>query len=100
MRVFYWYQSKDRIVADEYVGKILLIRDTVVDGHTAGTNTSTLTGTFTANGSDSLPVTLAKIGVLNAVTVGILGYETLLGTAATLSLSGDNAAITHTITAG
>jgi hypothetical protein len=68
--------------------------------HTTGTNTSTLTATFTANGSDTLAVTLAKIGVLNASTVGTLGYETLLGSTATLTVSGDNAAITHTITAG
>ena len=36
MLVFYWYQSKDRIVADEYYAKILLIRDTMADGRTAG----------------------------------------------------------------
>jgi hypothetical protein len=77
-----------------------LLRKQMTYAHTAGTNTSTLTGTFTANGSDALPVTVAKIGVLNAVSVGTLGYETLLGTSATLSLSGDNVAITHTITAG
>ena len=46
------------------------------------------------------PVVIAKIGVLNASSSGTLGYETLLGTTATLSLSGDNVAITHTITAG
>lgn len=77
-----------------------LLRAQATFAHTAGTNTSTLTKTFTANGSDTLPVTVAKIGVLNASSVGTLGYETLLGTSATLSLSGDNVAITHTITAG
>lgn len=77
-----------------------LLRAQATFAHTAGTNTSTLTKTFTANGSDALPVTVAKIGVLNAASVGTLGYETLLGTSATLSLSGDNVAITHTITAG
>jgi EpsI family protein len=34
--VYYWYQSKERIVASEYVGKILLLRDALLDGHTAG----------------------------------------------------------------
>jgi EpsI family protein len=34
--MFYWYQSNSRIVASEYVGKILLARDTVLTGHTAG----------------------------------------------------------------
>lgn len=77
-----------------------LLRAQATYAHTPGTNTSTLTKTFTANGTDALPVTVAKIGVLNAITVGTLGYETLLGTSATLSLSGDNVAITHTITAG
>lgn len=36
MLMFYWYQSKDQIVASEYVGKILLARDTLLTGHTAG----------------------------------------------------------------
>jgi EpsI family protein len=36
MVVFYWYQSKDRIIANEYLGKILLVRDTIMGGHTAG----------------------------------------------------------------
>lgn len=77
-----------------------LLRAQATFAHTVGTNTSTLSKTFTGNGSDSYPVTVAKIGVLNAASVGTLGYETLLGTSATLSLSGDNVAITHTITAG
>jgi EpsI family protein len=34
--VFYWYQSRQRIVASEYLGKILLIRDALFDGSTAG----------------------------------------------------------------
>jgi hypothetical protein len=36
MLMFYWYQSKTRIVASEYMGKILLARDTLLSGHTAG----------------------------------------------------------------
>jgi EpsI family protein len=36
MLMFYWYQSKDRIVANEYLGKVLLARDTLLTGHTAG----------------------------------------------------------------
>jgi EpsI family protein len=35
MLMFYWYQSKDRIVASEYVGKLLLARDTLMTGQTA-----------------------------------------------------------------
>jgi EpsI family protein len=36
MVVFYWYQSKRRIIASEYMGKILLARDALFDGRTAG----------------------------------------------------------------
>lgn len=77
-----------------------LLRAQATYAHTTGTNTSTLTKTFTANGSDSLPVTLAKIGVLNAASVGTLGYETLLNATATLSAVGDSVTITETVTAG
>lgn len=77
-----------------------LIRKQVTYAHTAGTNTSTLTGTFTANGTDALPVTVAKIGVFNAVTGGTMGYETLLNATSTLTTSGDNTAITETVTGG
>jgi EpsI family protein len=35
--MFYWYQSKNRILANEYLGKFLLAKDTVLTGHTAGT---------------------------------------------------------------
>jgi EpsI family protein len=33
--MFYWYQSKDRIIASEYLGKILLVKDTLLTGRTA-----------------------------------------------------------------
>lgn len=77
-----------------------LLRKQATYAHSAGTNTSTLTATFTANGSDSLPVTIAKIGVLNAASVGTLGYETLLNATATLTVSGDNVTVTETVTGG
>jgi GGDEF domain-containing protein len=75
-----------------------LLRAQATYAHTAGTNTATLTKTFTANGSDSLPVTLAKIGVLNASSSGTLAVEKLLSSTAVLSASGDNVAITYTLT--
>jgi len=34
--MFYWYQSKTRIVASEYIGKLLLARDTLITGRTGG----------------------------------------------------------------
>lgn len=36
MVMLYWYQSQSRIVANEYVAKILLARDTALTGHTSG----------------------------------------------------------------
>lgn len=75
-----------------------LVRAQATYAHTGGATTSTLTKTFTANGSDSLPVTIAKIGVFNASSSGTLGYETLLSATATLSASGDNVAVTETVT--
>jgi EpsI family protein len=36
MLVLYWYQSKGRIIASEYMGKILLARDALLQNSTAG----------------------------------------------------------------
>lgn len=77
-----------------------LLRAQATYAHTAGTNTTTLTKTFTANGSDTLPVTIAQIGVFNASSAGTLAYHTALTSTATLSASGDNVSITETVTAG
>lgn len=77
-----------------------LLRAQATYAHTTGTNTSTLTKTFTANGSDSLPVTVAQIGVFNAATVGTISYHTALSSTATLTASGDNVTVTETVTAG
>ncbi len=75
-----------------------LIRAQATYAHTGGTATYTLTKTFTANGNDSLPVTVAKIGVFNASSSGKMPWETLLSTTATLSAVGDALTITETIT--
>lgn len=76
-----------------------LVRAQATYAHTGGAATATLTKTFTANGSDSLPVTIAKIGILNAASSGTLVHETLISPTATLSASGDQVTITETITA-
>jgi len=34
--MFYWYQSGNRVIASEYLGKLFLARDTLVSGQTAG----------------------------------------------------------------
>lgn len=75
-----------------------LVRKQSTFAHTNGTNIATLTTTFTANGNDSLPVTIAKIGVFNASSAGTLGYETLLSSTATMTNVGDALTVTHTIT--
>ncbi len=78
-----------------------LIRKQATYAHTAGTNTSTLTATFTANGTDTLPVTVAKTGVFNHITTAAtLDYEKLLNATTTLTASGDNVTVTFTLTAG
>jgi hypothetical protein len=75
-----------------------LVRAQATYAHTNGTATATLTKTFTANGSDSLPVSVAKIGIFNAASSGTLVYETLLSATATVSASGDQLTITESIT--
>jgi EpsI family protein len=34
--VYYWYQSRDRIIASEYLGKVYLIKDALLSSHTSG----------------------------------------------------------------
>jgi len=75
-----------------------LIRALGTYAHTAGTSTYTITKTFTVNGSDSLPVTVAKVGLLTASSSGTLVFSTLLSSTATLSASGDTLTITQTVT--
>lgn len=75
-----------------------LIRKPSVLAHTAGVASYTQTGSFTANGSDSLPVTVAKMGTFNSLTGGLMAFETLLNATATLTASGDALTVTQTVT--
>ena len=75
-----------------------LIRAAATFAHTAGTSVYTLTRTFTTSGTDVVPVTLAKIGIFDAITSGNLCFETLLSATATLTVLGDAVTVTHTIT--
>jgi hypothetical protein len=34
--MMYWYQSRQRVIANEYSAKLLLVRDAFFDGRTAG----------------------------------------------------------------
>jgi hypothetical protein len=74
-----------------------LIRQSATYAHTTGATSYTLTGTFTANGSDALPVTIAKMAVFTASASGTMVFEKLLTTTATLSLSGDSLVVTETV---
>lgn len=75
-----------------------LVRAQCTFAHTNGTSTYTLTKTYTANGSDSLPVTVAKIGIFNASSGGTMVYETPLSPTGTLGSSGDAVQVTETCT--
>jgi hypothetical protein len=74
-----------------------LIRKICTHAHTAGAASYTLTAVYTANGSDALPVTIGKVGIFNSLVSGVMLFETLLGTTATLSLSGDQLTVTDTV---
>jgi hypothetical protein len=78
-----------------------LVRAAATYAHTTGATTYTLTKTFTANGSDTLPVTVYKIGIFDAATNaagGTMLFETSLNASATLSASGDQLTVTDTVT--
>lgn len=74
--------------------------------HTNGTATYQLAKTFTANGSDTLPQAVNKVGIFQhqvtaaptTTTSGMLLFNTNLSAAATLSAVSDNVAITDTVT--
>lgn len=74
-----------------------LIRKICPYAHTAGAASYTLTPVFTANGSDTLPVTIAKMGVFDAQNGGRMLFETLVSPTATLSASGDALTLTETV---
>lgn len=74
-----------------------LIRAVGVYAHTTSAANYTLTTTFTANGTDTLPVTIAKRGVFDAASAGNLVFSTLVSPTATLSASGDALTLTDTV---
>jgi EpsI family protein len=49
MKVLYWYQSRNRVLANEYLGKVLLVRDALLDGRTGGA----LVRIVSSDGSDA-----------------------------------------------
>lgn len=75
-----------------------LIRKQMTYAHTTGTNTSTLTATWTVNGSDVIPVVIATWANFNASSTGTLGDEDVLNATATLAAVGDSVTVTYTLT--
>lgn len=75
-----------------------LVRQAGIQAHTTGAASYTITTTFTANGTDALPVTIAKRGHFDQISGGLLVFETLVSPTATLSASGDALTLTDTVT--
>lgn len=85
-------------------GEILTASGGLVPGavsysHTAGTGAFVATDTATANGSDSLPVTIAQICLRTASGGGgTMRVREVLSSTATISASGDALTVTYTLT--
>lgn len=76
-----------------------LVRKISTYAHTAGVASYTLTTAYTGNASDAYPVTVHKIGVFQGVQgASRMVFETVLSADATLSASGDQLTVTHTVT--
>lgn len=74
-----------------------LSRQVGVYAHTTGAANYTLTSTFTANANDALPVTVAKRGVFDQATGGLLVFSTLITPTATFNAIGDSMVLTDTV---
>ncbi len=76
-----------------------LKRQLAVYAHTLGVAGYTLTGTWTANGADTLPATAYRIGVFNSIVPAALAmlFETLLSAPATFNASGDQLVVTESV---
>jgi hypothetical protein len=90
--------SDTTLTAEITTGGGGLIRKLGTYAHTAGVASYTITTVYTANGSDSLPVTVAKMGLFSSITSGTMAFETLLSATATLTTSGDQLTVTDTVT--
>jgi hypothetical protein len=76
-----------------------LIRKIATLTHTAGATTGTVVAVFTVNGSDTIPVTIAKMGISPSLlsTVNNL-FQTVLSSTATLAAISDQLTVTDTVT--
>jgi hypothetical protein len=77
-----------------------LNRQLATYAHTAAGTTTTLTKTFTAAAADTLPVTVAQIGIFQGVVLASsrMFFRTVLNSPATASAIGDQVQVTETIT--
>jgi hypothetical protein len=77
-----------------------LNRQLATYAHTAAGTTTTLTKTYTAAAADTLPVTVAQIGVFQGVVLAAsrMVFRTLLSATATMTVAGDQLQVTHTTT--
>lgn len=75
-----------------------LIRKLGAYAHTTGAASYTITGSYTANASDTLGVIIHKIGTFNSITGGTMAFETVLNADATISAIGDQLTVTQTVT--
>lgn len=77
-----------------------LNRQLATYAHTASGTTTTLTKTFTAAAADTLPVTIAQIGIFQGVVLAAsrMIFRTVLNATATLSAIGDQLQVTETVT--
>lgn len=78
-----------------------LIRAICTYAHSASATTYTLTNTWTANGTDSLPVTVYRSATFISIVSGWAGSmmtEDTLNASATITTSGDQLTLTFTAT--
>jgi hypothetical protein len=76
-----------------------LIRKIAALTHSASAATGTVVAVFTANGTDSLPQTIHKMGISNSLLSTVINLlQTVLNADATITTSGDQLTITDTIT--
>lgn len=77
-----------------------LNRQLATYAHSAAAATTTLTKTFTTAAADTIPVTVAQIGIFQGVVVAAsrMVFRTLLNATATMSAIGDQVQVVHTTT--
>jgi len=81
------------ITSEETANGLSRVAGTV--GYTVGANLYTVTGTWNYSGSTAKVI--ARVGLFNAISGGILVFFTALQTTATLSTSGDSLTIQQTV---